>query len=57
MRYDKKSGEKSLVLSDKLTLSDAIEAAYLKMRGNIKKNLEWYPDSWITFLMLQGLRR
>ena len=30
MRYDKKSGEKSLVLSDELTLSDAIEAAYLK---------------------------
>ena len=52
MRYDKKSGEKSLVLSDELTLSDAIEAAYLKMRGNSKKNLEWYPDCWITFLML-----
>ena len=22
------------------------------MKGNIKKNLEWFPDCWVTFLMM-----
>jgi hypothetical protein len=50
--YTKKNGQKSILLCDDLTLSDAIEAQYLKFRGNIKKNLEWFPDCWISFLLM-----
>jgi hypothetical protein len=52
LRYDKKGGGKSLILSDGHTLSDAIEEAYVKLLGNTRKNLEWYPDCWITFLYM-----
>jgi hypothetical protein len=50
--HKKNNGNASLVLTESFTLSDSIEANYIKFKGNIKRNLEWYPDAWICFLIM-----